>query len=103
MGILCVCKGCVYGIVCGCCGGLGVSGVMSVYGVGDVWMGVVCVCVWLLAGIGGSIKDRKHTCPANGAWRKARLIGGCCIFRRGSWNSLGWVKLTPVKAGTMLR
>ena len=46
MGILCVCKGCVYGIVCGCCGGLGVSGVMSVYGVGDVWMGVVCVCVF---------------------------------------------------------
>ena len=52
---------------------LGVSRVMSMYGVEDVWVGVwgvclcVCVCAWLLAGIGGSIKDRTHICPANGA------------------------------------
>ena len=115
VGMLCVCKGCIHVYMGLCADVLGgftcEQGYEYVWGWGCVdgsWGGVcvcvsVCVCVWLLAGIGGSIKDRKHTCPANGAQRKARLIGGCWIFRRGSWNSLGWVKLTPVKAGTKLR
>jgi len=51
VGMLCVCvfKGCMH-VYMGLCadvlgGVLRVRGVMSMCGVEDVWMGVVCVCV----------------------------------------------------------